>query len=179
MAASVVAGVEPIPSKSFTVEPNAPSSTTRRPPGFLRLAERPMASLDRRLATSTYDNLHEETVSGNVDMINDIIAQVMLAQCQSEQLDKIDHVQVDWQCLEANSGGGSFVVDYDSPTVSPGSFIVESEEQSAMQIIDSNFIIINDIVIPKSRDHDISRLDVSLSQKGSVCMPSHLSYRKL
>jgi hypothetical protein len=172
-----------IPSESFTVEsnqttPTAGSSRTTAGGGLLRRAERPefLPKLDRCLATSTYDNLNEtaEDSNGSVDMINDIIAQVMLAQCQSEQLDKIDHVQVDWQCLDS---GGTFSADYESPaaSVSPSAFFVESEEQSGMQIIDTNFIIINDIVIPKSRDHDTSRLEVSIAngQKGSVFICSN------
>jgi hypothetical protein len=154
--------IEPTESSKFSVEP----TKSKKTPGLLQRVSDGNSTMNRKLATSTYDNLNEVTSNSqhdtneNNDVLNDIIAQVMLAQCQTEQLDKIDHVQVNWQCIEPK-------VECTEKPSSPLTVIEYDDPGEEMQIIDSNFIIINDIVIPKTRDHDTSRIEIS-NQKGRV-----------
>ncbi len=69
---------------------------------------------------------------GSDYFLNDIIQQVIRAQSQTEQLDRLDQLEID--CLS---------------------------KSSASLLDDEHFIVINnDVVIPKSRDNDTSKIEV-------------------
>ena len=138
---------------------NAAASLNRKP------------DLSQKLTVSLYDNLNEIINSNsssardlneigsdeNTEILNDIIAQVMRVQSQSEQLDRIDHVNVDWENFDLQNQA-----DLQNPE-SP-SIINEKKDQSEMKITNSNFIIIHDIVLPKKRDSDTSKIDINLTE---------------
>jgi hypothetical protein len=105
-------------------------------------------SVIEQASKKVYGNANEKQSNkgdDNAKFLNDIIQQVNKAENQTEQLKKLDEIDFSWHTLveglnHSASGGDSI--------------------QPVLTENDENFIKIEDILIPKIRDDDTSKLEV-------------------
>lgn len=148
----------------------------------------------RLLTSSLYDNLggggemmatHEDEPTGskNTDYLSDIIAQVMRAQSQTEQLERIDYILDN---LEPSSLDITTPQRVASPVISPSvtalqitnddgpTMLADTKQLSSdsgdtvMQIIDPNYIIINEVILPPNTETAPTTTASDLQQENQI-----------
>lgn len=131
------------------------SSSSSNQPMTTQSDESPSATTDTMVTAPTYDEkLNESVQSENSELLNDIIQQVMIAQSQTEQLDKLDQLPSE----SFNQLNTSITSNEDNSLIAN-----PNQENTENNLETSNeFIKVDDILVPKTRNDDTSNMEINL-----------------
>jgi hypothetical protein len=135
---------------------NQLASSSSNQPITSQWEDSPSAKTDTMVTAPSYDDekLNESVQSENSELLNDIIQQVMIAESQTEQLEKLDKLPSE----SFNQLNTSITSNEDN------SMIVNQNQDNMANNLDSSneFIKVDDILVPKTRTHDTSNLEINL-----------------